>query len=178
VADATPARETAVAAERRPLNVLFVCTGNSARSIMAEAILRRDGAGRFNAFSAGSRPSGRVDVHAVETLQKHGYPIAHLRSKSWGEFETPEAPPLDVVITVCDNAAGEACPVWPGTPVAAHWAVPDPVAVEGGNHEKRVAFAQAFRLLATRIGLLAALPLDQLDRASLQAKLRDIGHAA
>jgi arsenate reductase len=161
----------------RPLNVLFVCTGNSARSIMAEAILRRAGGGQFNAYSAGSHPTGRVNQHAIDTLQKRGFPIAHLRSKSWGEFETPEAPPLDFVITVCDNAAGEACPVWPGTPLRAHWGVADPAAVEGSEHDKRVAFAEACRILTSRIALFVALPFDQLDRAPLQAKLRDIGHA-
>ncbi len=160
-----------------PLNVLFLCTGNSARSIMAEAILRREGAGRFNAFSAGSHPTGHVNAHAIETLQKHGFPFAHLRSKSWGEFETPEAPSMDFIITVCDNAAGEACPVWPGKPITAHWGVPDPAGVEGSEHDKRVAFAEACRLLATRIRLFTSLPVHTLDRASLQAKLRDIGHA-
>jgi arsenate reductase len=170
--------ETSVSAARRPLNALFLCTGNSARSIMAEAILRRDGAGRFNAFSAGSHPAGKVNLHAIETLQKHGYPIADLRSKSWGEFETPEAPPMDFVITVCDNAAGEACPVWPGEPVSAHWGVPDPAGVEGSEHDKRAAFATAFRILATRVGLLLSLPLDNLHRVALRNRLRDIGHAA
>ena len=110
-------------------------------------------------------------------LQKHGIPIAHLRSKSWGEFETEEAPPLDFVITVCDNAAGEACPVWPGRPATAHWGVPDPAAVEGSEHDKRAAFAHAFQLLSTRIGLFLDLPLAELDREALQAKLREIGHA-
>jgi len=161
----------------RPINVLFLCTGNSARSIMAEAILRRDGAGRFNAFSAGSHPTGRVNIHAIETLQKNHFPIGHLRSKSWGEFETPDAPPLDVVITVCDNAAKETCPAWPGHPISAHWGVPDPAAIEGSEHDKRAAFASACRLLMTRIRLLTTLPIDTLDRSSLQQKMREIGHA-
>ncbi len=155
--------------------MLFLCTGNSARSIIAEAILRADGAGRFNAFSAGSHPAGRVNQHAIETLQKHGYPIARLRSKSWGEFETPDAPRMDFVITVCDNAAGEACPVWPGDPVRAHWGVPDPAAVDGSEHDKRVAFAEALRVLAMRVRALTALPVDALDRDSLRLKLREIG---
>lgn len=159
----------------RPLNVLFLCTGNSARSIMAEAILRRDGGARFNAFSAGSHPTGHVNHHAIEALQKHGYPIAHLRSKSWGEFETPEAPPLDFVITVCDRAAAEACPVWPGRPVSANWGVPDPSAVEGDEHAKRVAFANARDVLALRIGLFVKLPTETLDQATLRQRLRDIG---
>jgi arsenate reductase len=158
-------------------NVLFLCTGNSARSIIAEAILRRDGTGRFNAFSAGSHPSGRVNVHAIETLQKHGYPIAHLRSKSWGEFETPDAPPMDFVITVCDNAAGEECPVWIGDPIRAHWGVPDPAPVEGSEHDKRRAFDEAFRVLAARIALFSRLPFDTLDRATAQARLREIAEA-
>jgi arsenate reductase len=160
----------------RPLNVLFLCTGNSARSIMAEAILRREGAGRFNAFSAGSHPTGRVNIHAIETLQKNHFRVDHLRSKSWGEFETPEAPPLDVVITVCDNAAKESCPVWPGQPISAHWGVADPAAVDGSEHDKREAFATACRVLMTRIGLLTSLAIDQLDRTSLQNQLREIGH--
>ncbi len=159
------------------LNVLFLCTGNSARSIMAEAILRREGAGRFNAFSAGSHPTGRVNIHAIETLQKNHFPIGHLRSKSWGEFETPEAPPLDFVITVCDSAAKELCPVWPGRPISAHWGVPDPAAIEGTEHDKREAFAGACHLLITRIRLLTSLPIDRLDRLSLQQKMREIGQA-
>ena len=160
-----------------PCNVLFLCTHNSARSIMAEAILRRDGAGRFNAFSAGSHPTGRVNLHAIEALQKHRYAVAHLRSKSWGEFEIPEGPTMDFVITVCDHAVGEECPVWPGHPIAAHWGVADPAAVDGSEHDKRAAFAEALRLLANRIRLFVDLPLEALDRVSLQVKLRDIGNA-
>jgi len=176
VAEAMPMiDEHAAGPGARALNVLFLCTGNSARSIMAEAILRHEGGGRFHAFSAGSHPTGRVNMHAIETLQKHHVPIGHLRSKSWGEFETPEAPPLDFVITVCDNAANEACPVWPGQPISAHWGVPDPASVEGTEHDRREAFANACRLLMARIQLLTDLPLDKLDRLSLQQKLREIG---
>ncbi len=161
----------------RPLNVLFLCTGNSARSIMAESILRREGRGRFNAYSAGSHPTGRVNPLAIEWLRRNRFPTDALRSKSWNEFERPGAPPLDVVITVCDNAAGEACPVWPGRPMSAHWGVPDPAAVEGSEAEKEAALRQACQLLLTRIRLLTGLPFASLERASLQARLRDIGHA-
>ena len=161
----------------RPLNVLFLCTGNSARSIMAESMLRHEGRGRINAFSAGSHPTGRVDPHAIELLQQHGFPTEGLRSKSWDEFERPGAPPLDFVITVCDNAAGEVCPIWPGRPISAHWGVPDPAAVEGSEAEKRAAFRQASQLLLARIRRFTSLPLAILERASLQARLRDIGHA-
>jgi arsenate reductase len=170
---AVEARPTADA--NRALSVLFLCTGNSARSIMAEAILRRDGAGRFNAFSAGSPPAGRVDPHAIETLHGHGYPVAQLRSKSWGEFETPEAPSIDIVITVFDDAASEACPLWPSAPVSAHWGVPDPAATEGSEHDKRVAFDTAFGMLARRIGLMLDIPIVELGRSALQANRRAIG---
>ena len=159
----------------RLLNVLFLCTGNSARSIMAESILRHEGGGRFNAFSAGSHPTGRVDPHAIELLREIRFPVDNLRSKSWEEFATPGAPPLDCVITVCDNAAGEVCPVWPGRPVTAHWGVPDPAATEGSEADKQAAFSQAFHLLWTRIRQFTRLPLAKLETASLQAKLREIG---
>jgi arsenate reductase len=157
------------------LNVLFLCTGNSARSIMAESILRREGAGRINAFSAGSHPTGRVNPRAIELLQGVGYPTEGLRSKAWEEFAAPGSAPLDVVITVCDNARGEACPVWPGHPPTAHWGVPDPAAVDGTGEEKRAAFERAFRLLLARIRLFTRLPFDTLDDPSLTARLRAIG---
>lgn len=163
-------------ARDRPLNALFLCSGNSARSIMAESILRHEGGGRFNAFSAGSHPAGRVNPHAIELLRENQFPVDNLRSKSWEEFETPGAPPLDFVITVCDNAAGEVCPVWPGRPVTAHWGVPDPAATEGSEADKRAAFSQAFHLLLTRVRLFTSLSLAKLDQASLQARLREIGH--
>lgn len=154
---------------------LFLCTGNSARSIMAEAILSRAGAGRFEAFSAGSHPKGSVHPYALELLDKLGYPTAQLRSKSWEEFAAPGAPPLDFVFTVCDNAAGEMCPVWPGQPMTAHWGVPDPAAADGTETEKRLAFSEAYRILNTRIGIFASLPVRALDRISLQRRLDDIG---
>jgi protein-tyrosine-phosphatase len=157
--------------------VLFLCTGNSARSIMAEAILRREGAGRVESFSAGSRPAGRVNPYAVELLRQNGLSTDGLRSKGWDEFARPDAPPLDVVITVCDDAAGEACPIWPGRPVTAHWGVPDPAAVSGSEAEVRVAFRRAFELLSTRIARFVQLPLATLDPASLQASLREIARA-
>lgn len=159
----------------RPFNVLFLCTGNSARSIMAEAILRQIGAGRFNAFSAGSRPAGKVNPLAIELLQANRMPVDGLRSKNWDEFAQPDAPPLDFVLTVCDNAAGEVCPIWPGQPMTAHWGVPDPAAVEGTTDEKRKAFADACRLLLNRIRLFTSLPLATLDRLSLQQQLGQIG---
>jgi arsenate reductase (thioredoxin) len=159
----------------RLLNILFLCTGNSARSIMAESILRHEGGGRFTAFSTGSHPTGRVNPHAIELLRKARFPIDNLRSKSWEEFERPGAPPLDFVITVCDNAAGEVCPVWPGRPVMAHWGVPDPAAAEGSEADKQAAFSQAFHLLLTRIRQFTTLPLSNLETASLQAKLHEIG---
>jgi len=156
-------------------NVLFLCTGNSARSIMAESILRREGAPRIDAFSAGSHPTGRVNPHALELLRAEGFPTKGLRSKAWDAFAGPDAAPLDVVITVCDNARGEACPAWPGHPVTAHWGVADPADVDGGNDEQRAAFERAFRLLLARIRLFTRLPLDTLDPASLTAQLRAIG---
>ncbi|TCV62907.1 protein tyrosine phosphatase [Neorhizobium sp. R1-B] len=156
-------------------NVLFLCTGNSARSIIAESVLRKDGAGKFNAYSAGSHPKGEVHPLAVEALRGHGYPVDGLRSKSWEEFATEGAPELDFVFTVCDNAAGEACPVWPGQPMTAHWGLEDPAAVEGTDAEKRVAFGQALRYMKLRIAAFAALPVESLERLSLTAKLREIG---
>ena len=156
-------------------NVLFLCTGNSARSILAEAILNAEGKGRFKAFSAGSHPSGKVHPFAIELLQQRRYPIEVLRSKSWDELAAPDARELDFIFTVCDNAACEVCPVWPGQPISAHWGVEDPAAVEGADEEKRKAFMKAFAVLQRRISLFASLQLDQLDRFSLQTKLRDIG---
>ncbi|WP_324764926.1 arsenate reductase ArsC (plasmid) [Sinorhizobium meliloti] len=156
-------------------NVMFLCTGNSARSIIAESVLRKDGAGKFNAYSAGSHPKGEVNPFAIETLAGHHYPVEGLRSKSWDEFAVPGAPQLDFVFTVCDNAAGEACPVWPGQPVTAHWGVEDPAAVEGTDAEKRVAFATTLRYMKLRIAAFAALPVESLERLSLTAKLHEIG---
>ena len=158
-----------------PFNVLFLCTGNSARSIMAEAILNKVGAGKFAAFSAGSQPKGRVHAEAKVLLQSLGFDTAHFRSKSWNEFAVPGAPALDFVFTVCDNAAGEACPFWPGQPMTAHWGIPDPAAAEGSPAEIALAFKDAYRMLSQRIGVFAALPIRSLDRLSLQAKLAEIG---
>ena len=159
----------------RPFNVLFLCTGNSARSILAEAILNKTGAGKFRGFSAGSQPKGQVHPEARALLQSLGYDTAGLRSKSWNEFAKPGAPVLDFVFTVCDNAAGEACPFWPGQPMTAHWGIPDPAAATGSAAEVSLAFKDAYRMLSQRIGVFAALPLRSLDRMSLQARLRDIG---
>ena len=160
---------------RTTLNVLFLCTGNSARSIMAESILRQVGAGRFRAFSAGSHPAGRVNPFALELLERNRMPTDGLRSKNWGEFAQPGAPKLDFVFTVCDNAAGEVCPVWPGQPMTAHWGIPDPAAVEGNDEDKRKAFAEASRILLNRIRIFVSLPLAKLDRLSLQRKLDELG---
>jgi arsenate reductase (thioredoxin) len=161
----------------RTYNVLFLCTHNSARSIMAESILRHVGKERFNAYSAGSYPVGKVNPLALEFLAANHMATEGLRSKSWSEFAQPDSPPLDFVITVCDNAAGEVCPVWPGQPVTAHWGVPDPAAVEGSDEAKRKAFSDACHLLAMRIRLLTSLPISKLDRMSLQNKLREIGRS-
>ena len=157
-----------------PYNVLFLCTGNSARSVMAEALLNVLGNGRFKAFSAGSFPSGKVQPVAAELAQAFGYD-APLRSKSWDEFAQPDSPAIDIVITVCDNAAGEVCPIWPGQPVTAHWGVPDPVAIDGTEAERRRAFQSAWMMLRQRVDLLLALPLDKLDRLAMQQQLRAIG---
>jgi arsenate reductase (thioredoxin) len=159
----------------RLYNVLFLCTANSARSIMAEAILNKIGAGRFCAFSAGSQPKGRINPHALQLLQSHGHDVSGFRSKSWSEFAEPGAPLLDFVFTVCDNAAGETCPVWPGQPMTAHWGVPDPALATGSPAEIALAFKDTYRMLNQRIGIFAALPLRSLDRLSLQSKLRQIG---
>jgi protein-tyrosine-phosphatase len=159
----------------RPFNVLFLCTGNSARSIMAEAILNRLGAGRFHAYSAGSRPKGQMHPETMELLGSLGYETSGLRSKGWSEFAAPGAPPLDFVFTVCDNAAGETCPVWPGQPMTAHWGIPDPTAATGSRTEISLAFKDAYRMLHQRIGIFTALPLPSLDQLSLQNKLNEIG---
>ncbi len=156
-------------------NVLFLCTGNSARSIMAEAILNRDGKGHFRAYSAGSHPTGTVNRHALELLRRNGYPTGELRSKDWAEFARPGAPPLDFVFTVCDKAAGEVCPVWPGQPMTAHWGFPDPAAFQGTEAETGAFFADVFGQIHTRISLFIALPLAKLDRLSLQTRLRNLG---
>jgi arsenate reductase (thioredoxin) len=156
-------------------NVLFLCTGNSARSILAEAILNAEGRARFKAYSAGSHPTGKVNPFAIELLEQRRYPTDGLRSKNWEEFAVPGAPKLDFAFTVCDNAAGEICPVWPGQPISAHWGVDDPAAIEGSDEEKRKAFLKAFTVLQRRISLFASLQLDQIDELSLQSKLRDIG---
>lgn len=161
----------------RVFNVLFLCTGNSARSILAESVLQKDGAGRFRAFSAGSTPKGKVHSLALETLASFEYPTEGFRSKSWNEFASPDAPKMDFVFTVCDNAAGEACPVWPGQPVTAHWGIEDPAAVEGSDIEKRTAFVTALKYMKNRISSFMALPVESLDRSSLQARLGEIGHA-
>jgi protein-tyrosine-phosphatase len=159
----------------RVFNVLFLCTGNSARSILSEAILNQHGQGRFQAFSAGSHPTGRVNPFALELLARMKLPTEGLRSKSWDEFATPGAPALDFVFTVCDNAAGEVCPYWPGQPMTAHWGIPDPAAVEGSDIAKTDAFRDAFRVLERRISLFTSLPIASLDRLSLSQKIRDIG---
>jgi arsenate reductase (thioredoxin) len=158
-----------------PFNVLFLCTGNSARSIIAEAILNKTGAGKFRAYSAGSQPRGEVNSNAIRLLQRLGYDTVEFRSKSWSEFAQSEAPKLDFVFTVCDNAAGEACPVWPGQPMTAHWGIPDPADTKGSPAEIALAFSEAYRMLAQRIGIFAALPIAALDRLTLQSKLRAIG---
>ena len=161
----------------RPYNVLFLCTGNSARSVMAEALLNVLGKGRLHAYSAGSFPSGKVQPIAAELAREFGYDEP-LRSKSWNEFAQVDSPVIDMVITVCDNAAGELCPIWPGQPVTAHWGVPDPVAVDGTEEERRRAFQSAWLMLRRRIDLLLALPLGKLDRLATQHKLRAIGQTA
>lgn len=161
--------------QHAPFSVLFLCTGNSARSIMAEALLNRLGAGRFHASSAGSFPTGEVNPHALPVVRALGFDRADFRSKSWDEFAGPDAPPLDFVFTVCDNAAGEVCPIWPGQPMTAHWGIPDPAAATGTEAEIALAFTEAARLLRNRISLFIELPFQALDRMSLQTLLREIG---
>ena len=156
-------------------NVLFLCTGNSARSIIAESILNRMGQGRFRAFSAGSHPKGRVHPYTLDLLRNLNFPTEQLRSKSWDEFAVPGAPKLDFVFTVCDDAANESCPVWPGQPMTAHWGVPDPAAADGREAEKRFAFADTCRMMTNRISIFTSLPMNSLDRLSLQKRLDAIG---
>jgi arsenate reductase len=159
----------------RPFNVLFLCTGNSARSIMAEAILNKQGAGKFHAYSAGSHPKGQVHPETIQLLQDLGYDTSGFRSKSWDEFAKPGGPDFHFVFTVCDSAAAEACPLWPGQPMTAHWGVPDPAEAKGNAAEVALAFKNAYRMLFQRIGILTALPIRALDRLTLQNKLREIG---
>jgi len=159
----------------RAFNILFLCTGNSARSILAEAIMNKAGAGKFFAYSAGSMPKGKLHPKALELLSRLDYPTAGLRSKSWDEFAAPGAPELDFVITVCDNAAGEVCPIWPGQPMTAHWGIPDPAAVEGAPVEVNFAFNDAYRVLNNRLTLFASLPFESLDRLSLKRRIDEIG---
>jgi len=156
-------------------NVLFLCTGNSARSILAESILSKEGAGRFRSFSAGSQPKGEVHPMALKVLRAFNYPSEGFRSKSWQEFAKPDAPVMDFVFTVCDSAAGEACPVWPGQPMTAHWGIEDPAAVEGSDVQKEAAFVAAFKYLKNRISVFAALPIASLDRMTLGSRLVEIG---
>ena len=158
-----------------PHNVLFLCTGNSARSILAEAYLNSAAGGRFVGYSAGSHPAGKVNPLALELLAKHRLPTEALRSKSWDEFSEAGAPKMSFVFTVCDNAAGEVCPIWPGRPITAHWGVADPAAVRGSDEEKRRAFLKAFTQLAARINLFLNLPFDRIERLALQARLEEIG---
>ena len=161
--------------QHKTFNVLFLCTGNTARSILAEALLNAMAGTRFNAFSAGSHPKGTVNPYAIELLQKNRLPTQDLRSKSWNEFAQPGAPQLDFVFTVCDNAAGEVCPVWPGQPMTAHWGMDDPAAVEGSDEQKRRAFFKAYTELSHRLSIFVSLPMDKLDRLSLQKRLDEIG---
>ncbi len=158
-----------------PLNVLFLCTGNSARSIIAESLLNRLGRGKFQAFSAGSEPKGQIHPLTLKILRKSNFDVKGLRSKSWEEFARPDSPKLDFVFTVCDNAANEVCPVWPGQPMTAHWGVPDPAAVRGDEAEKYLAFADTMRMLNQRIGIFVNLPISSLSKISLQQRLHDIG---
>ncbi len=162
----------------RPFNVLFLCTGNSARSILAESILNQLGGGQFVAYSAGSFPTGRVNPFALDILKDNGIPTGNLRSKSWDEFASPGAPHFDFIFTVCDRAAGEICPIWPGQPMSAHWGIADPAAVQGSDAEKRAAFFNAFRELSQRIRIFTSLPIRSLDRIRLQERLDAIGKSA
>lgn len=160
---------------QKTYNVLFLCTGNSARSILAEAILNRIGNGKFRAFSAGSHPTGKINEHALDLLIRRNHDVSGLRSKDWAEFARDGAPKMDFVITVCNKAAGEACPVWPGRPMTAHWGFPDPAEARGNEAEIRLAFADVYRELAKRLEILASLPIEQLDRPALQNRLRELG---
>ena len=156
-------------------NVLFLCTGNSARSIMAEALVTTMGKGRFKGYSAGSKPGGKVNPFAIEQVRKTGYPVDNLRSKSWDEFAASDAPHMDFIITVCDNAAGKACPFWPGHPATAHWGFEDPAAVEGSDEEKRAAFENIFNQIAARMNAFVGLPLHRLDKHAIQQEIKKIG---
>jgi arsenate reductase len=160
---------------QRPYNILVLCTGNSARSILAEALFNTLGAGRIKAYSAGSHPSGKVNPFAIELVRALGYPVENLRSKSWDEFAEAGAPQMDFIVTVCDNAAGEACPLWPGKPVTAHWGFPDPAAVVGTDGEKRAAFAQTLRQIRTRVQQFLSLQMETLDRMATENRMRAIG---
>lgn len=164
-----------VVKQPEPLNVLFLCTGNSARSVMAECILNRLGMGKFRAFSAGSHPTGQVNPFTINLLRKSNYDVSHLRSKSWDEFANPNAPKLDFVFTVCDDAANEVCPIWPGQPMTAHWGLPDPAKAEGSEAERTLAFADTMRMLTQRIGIFVSLPLEKLSKLALQKELDAIG---
>lgn len=159
-------------------NVLFLCTHNSARSVIAESILNRQGKGKFKAFSAGSQPSGTIHPYAIDLLRNSNYDVSALRSKSWDEFAVPDAPQMDFVFTVCDDAANEICPVWPGQPMTAHWGVPDPSRADGTEIQKRLAFADAYRMLQRRIELFTSLPLRSIERLALKKRLDDIGRIA
>ena len=159
----------------RAFNVLFLCTGNSSRSIIAEAILNKVGAGKFHAYSAGSQPKGKVNPYTIQLLQDLGHETSALRSKLWNEFARPDAPPLDFAFTVCDNAAGETCPVWPGQPMTAHWGIPDPAEAKGTPAEIALAFKATYRMLNQRIAMFTAMPIASLDKLSLQTKLHEIG---
>lgn len=161
--------------DKKPFNVLFLCTGNSARSILAEAYLNSAGKGRFKAYSAGSKPGGKVNPFAMELLEKTRIAASGLRSKNWDEFAHPDSPKMDFVFTVCDNAAAEPCPYWPGQPMTAHWGVPDPAAAEGSDEDKRRAFSRAFSALSARINLFLNLPMEKLDRVALQKRMQEIG---
>ena len=166
-----------VVSSNAPLNVLFLCTGNSARSIMAECIMNRLGAGKFRGFSAGSQPRGEVNPHALTVLRKSNFDVSKLRSKPWDEFAASGAPKLDFVFTVCDDAAKEVCPIWPGQPMTAHWGLPDPAKAEGTEAEQALAFADCFRMLYQRISIFVSLPFDRLSNLSLQKHLDDIGQS-
>ncbi len=160
---------------KQPYNVLFLCTGNSARSIMAEAIMNREGMDKFKGYSAGSMPKGAVNPGTLDLLRKLNFDVSGFRSKAWDEFAKPDAPQLDFVLTVCDNAANETCPVWPGQPMTAHWGIPDPVDIQGNDAERALAFADTYRMLSNRISIFVNLPLASLDKLSLQRQLDDIG---
>ncbi|MFV0384883.1 metalloregulator ArsR/SmtB family transcription factor [Paracoccus sp. (in: a-proteobacteria)] len=173
-----PIPETSWTTQMRepPFNVLFLCTANSARSLIAEAILNADPSGRFRAFSAGSQPAGQPNPHTVRLLARLGHDLTGIRSKSWDEFAGPDAPQMDFVFTVCDNAAGEVCPVWPGHPVTAHWGIPDPAAVGGNEAEQAAAFNRAHQMLATRLAAFTSLPLESLERSALKVQMDEIGN--